>query len=555
MRAIHSKVFVDIMKKSLPFVITFCICLLFFSTYIYFSISDSENMLNLSVSIYELKDLSLAVNINTMTGEHALDYSKYGLGLPLFMVPFLFLNDLLHAVFGNINSNIVLGLPNMVILALTAQTVFAILSEMDFSYRKSLFLSVFSIFGTFAYPYGNMFLSEPLQALALTSAFFFLYTAKKGAACPYIRLGIGGALYSFSIFTKATNLIFLPLLLFYVFISFRGVLKKQPVRELAAFLVPVSVSGLIMAYLNFSRFGSPFDFGYGNEAHMFINPVLSGAYNLLFNTDKGLIFFTPVMLLLPYALWRFVKTFKWEGILIGALFLSNLLIYSAWWAWEGGESWGPRFLLPIIPLTIVPFASILNGSLSKVAVTVLLIAGFLVNLLGVMQDFTGFHYIIMQSAGNIRLDIARSKRDYIDLGFYKQPPPYVVSSVLPEFGVLRGHLWLQRARLEGWMSGEGLSMNNRTLQSPPWKEKYPEFGRVDIGRFPEEIKARLECPPPLILGFLCKVTPSVPYYYNALMSQAEKAEVLGRGDEAQRLRRKALKESWENKKRAIQMSR
>ena len=35
------------------------------------------------------------------------------------------------------------------------------------------------------------------------------------------------------------------------------------------------------------------------------------------------------------------------------LFLAGLVVvYAAWWSWYGGEVWGPRFVLPVIPLCI-----------------------------------------------------------------------------------------------------------------------------------------------------------------------------------------------------------
>jgi len=31
------------------------------------------------------------------------------------------------------------------------------------------------------------------------------------------------------------------------------------------------------------------------------------------------------------------------------LFVVRLLFYARWWAWYGGNSWGPRFLVPVLP--------------------------------------------------------------------------------------------------------------------------------------------------------------------------------------------------------------
>ncbi len=75
-------------KKLLPFILVLFISLLFFSNHLFFSIFDSRDMLNTSVSIYELRDMSVAVETNLATGEQVINYSKYGLGLPLFLFSF-----------------------------------------------------------------------------------------------------------------------------------------------------------------------------------------------------------------------------------------------------------------------------------------------------------------------------------------------------------------------------------------------------------------------------------------------------------------------------------
>jgi len=66
----------------------------------------------------------------------------------------------------------------------------------------------------------------------------------------------------------------------------------------------------------------------------------------------------PVGLLaLPglYQLWRKHPYVAWG---IGLAFLSLLGATSAYGAWYGGQSWGPRLLLPAIPVLLIPLASL-----------------------------------------------------------------------------------------------------------------------------------------------------------------------------------------------------
>jgi len=99
------------------------------------------------------------------------------------------------------------------------------------------------------------------------------------------------------------------------------------------------------------RRGSPFDSGYKNQT--FSTPFLLGLLSILFSFGKGLIFFTPGLLLpIKGSLHKIQKQIRgseldfyavyslWVNFLIGLI-----IIYSSWWAWDGGWFWGPRFFL------------------------------------------------------------------------------------------------------------------------------------------------------------------------------------------------------------------
>src|SRR3972149_1808241 len=81
-------------KKALPFLIVLALSIPFLSPHQFFDITDSMDMFNISVSVYELGDLSSAVKTKLATGETTMVYSKYGLGLPFLMVPFNFRPEL-----------------------------------------------------------------------------------------------------------------------------------------------------------------------------------------------------------------------------------------------------------------------------------------------------------------------------------------------------------------------------------------------------------------------------------------------------------------------------
>lgn len=546
------------LKKILPFIITILVSLVLVAPHLSFSVTDSANMLNVSVSVYELGDSSIAARTNLDTGETVKVYSKYGLGLPLLMQPFLALNDIAHFVYPGVKTVTVLTLPNVLILALTAECVFLILSAMGFGFSTGLFISLLTVFGTFAYPYMNYFLSEPLQGLLITLAFLFIYRAgySKEQERYLASSFLCGVALSLAALTKAAIIVLFPPFFIYAIFSVKDGWRTKGLKSAASFLIPVVIFGLTTAYLNHARFGSIFDFGYGKEAGMFTNPIGSGLADFLYNPGKSVFIFAPAALLFPYALWRFGKRFRDEALLIGALFTVNLVFYSAWWAWEGGDSWGPRFLLPLIPLAMIPLSEVIQDRVFRAITVVLFAAGFLVNLLPVLQDPMGYNYLVLKSTAGMEVETPRPPRDYLDMGTFRQVPPHVVTSTIPEFNVISGHLWALRARRHGRRTGAGISSANKVFYSPPWLEKYPERTPPPIDRLPKEIKIRLGCPTPAALSYiLCPdESPSAPYYFDALMMQADKARALGLVAEANMLRVKALRDFKEKDKRVKQMS-
>lgn len=63
-----------------------------------------------------------------------------------------------------------------------------------------------------------------------------------------------------------------------------------------------------------------------------------------------------------------------------------LLCYGAWWAWHGGWSWGPRFLVPLIPLSCLPIGLLPARSGWRVGLVLAVLLGVAVNALGVLTD-------------------------------------------------------------------------------------------------------------------------------------------------------------------------
>ena len=134
--------------------------------------------------------------------------------------------------------------------------------------------------------------------------------------------------------------------------AFPALLRAIPWGRLVIYLTPVVLTTAGLLYFNFVRYGSFGETGYSQEL-LFQAPWI-GSFGLLFSPGRGLFIYAPVMLLLFFGLRparrRLSSSYFW---LIVVLCLFYWLFYGSWFAWGGTWGWGPRFLLPILPLLML----------------------------------------------------------------------------------------------------------------------------------------------------------------------------------------------------------
>ena len=172
-------------------------------------------------------------------------------------------------------------------------------------------------------------------------------------------------------------------------------------------LLAVVLAGALVGLENFIRRGSPTNSGY--EAG-FGYPIVIGLISIFFSYGKGLIFFTPG-LLLPIrsrllgagddASRRLYQVYLlWMAFLAGMI-----LVYSDWWAWFGGWWWGPRFfLIACLPASLalaIYLRSPSHSLLVNLAVLAVLalsiwvgINGLIFGLQGLNICTRGYNYLI-----------------------------------------------------------------------------------------------------------------------------------------------------------------
>jgi len=119
---------------------------------------------------------------------------------------------------------------------------------------------------------------------------------------------------------------------------------------------PIAAAAGLWALENLVRRGAPLVSGYQGDHGFqtalpfsglpgFSYPTLFGSASLVLSFGKGLLFFTPGLFL---AFGRGLEALRGLRplMVMWMLYLAGMvLVYGSWWAWYGGFTWGPRFLL------------------------------------------------------------------------------------------------------------------------------------------------------------------------------------------------------------------
>lgn len=336
-------------------------------------------------------------------------YSLRSLLLSAIAVPFYYVGNFFSAspiaVVGLLVESLLISLTSVVIFAFSLE----IYASKGIAFILALIFSVCS----FVWPYNTTFWSMPLQALCLISSAYFIYLSRHhhySFICNYSRqdtyrnkavyiAGFGGLFLGLSVFAHPTSIVIIPGILVYAIFSMRHNRKN-----LCSFFIALAITLSFMGLVNYWRFGSFTQFGYGYFSSILEHNGWHGLVGLLISPGAGLIFFFPLVVLFPLAMKYMYSRNKGFFYLSAYIVIVTWLYYGtlSYWepfAWSGGVAWGPRYLIALLPFMTMVFGALLlrvkKGRFKNrlylktlvILVIVLCIAGFFINLVGKLVWF------------------------------------------------------------------------------------------------------------------------------------------------------------------------
>ncbi|MBI3554503.1 MAG: hypothetical protein HY077_18570 [Elusimicrobia bacterium] len=305
-------------------------------------------------------------------------YSLKGIGLPLVAAPFYWI--LRHSLFVGeelVSAATLLADPRLryLIIVATVSLPFAFLGVLLFDFmllmaipaRTALWAVLSYGFGTIALNNATIFSGHETSAFFAFAAFFILFRLGRGFWKSH-RLWPMGFLAGLSaglavLCDYTATFIAVPLTVYALTLRISNRVK-------AGFVAGAGFCSALLAAYNRACFGSPFILSYARpDPHFFVADPYHGIkafswpdpttpFFLFGGVSKGLFFISPVLLYaLPgLALLARRRELRREFYVITLSLVLVLVELTCIHGWDGGVGFGPRYVVPVLPLLALPAA-------------------------------------------------------------------------------------------------------------------------------------------------------------------------------------------------------
>jgi len=329
--------------------------------------------------------LPMQADIVAEDGHH---YSRTGILQPLLMAPFFAAGHAVDETVGHFdeypNGYAFLWFYNPFIAAVAALALFALVYQARRSLRWATTIAALFTVASIAWPYSKIGMETTFMA-AIMVAFAVAYRAR---SFPSARSwGLTGFATGAAVATKAYSLVAVLPVAILLWPAFIALDRRQKLRLGLAVCLPVLLWIAIVAWYNWSRFGDPTSFGYSESPLTKSAPL--NFFGLLFSPGKGLVFYSPLVVLGALGLPRMWREDRSLAMALLGFFvtLNAMAAVSTYW---GDEVWGPRYIVPAAWALLVPiawWATTINRRRVLVGLAVL---GAAVQLIGVSVQYSRY---------------------------------------------------------------------------------------------------------------------------------------------------------------------
>jgi hypothetical protein len=355
------------------------------------SSSDATVTFELTRSLVEDHSIALSGNLLGLEQNRGLDgryYSQYGLGQSLYNVPFYlagrFVRDTTGLRLGRSNSLLKasVGMGSTVAAAGAVATVFVFAFALCGRASPALIAALACGVGSLLWPYARFGFNAPLTAWLLTATVASLWVGVRFERSRLIAAA--GLLAGFAWLTRHEFVLIIGALVVWLALADGASAHGARWRRLALFLPGVLLGGTAWCVYNAIRFGHPLEVGY--------HPGYSGAgyWGLLASPCDSLFLYSPSVILGFAGLVALARRDRTTAWLLGGPALVHFLFVGALEDWSGGRAYGPRYLVPVLPLLAVAMAPLVQRAttpMRRLMIAVVIISAC-VQVPGVFVDYS-----------------------------------------------------------------------------------------------------------------------------------------------------------------------
>ncbi|HWK10929.1 MAG TPA: glycosyltransferase family 39 protein [Vicinamibacterales bacterium] len=351
--------------------------------------TDAVVTFDLTSSLVERHSIALSGNVLGLDANRGVDgryYSQYGIGQSIYNIPFYLAGKaaahLLPRRIGKPDTlpKAAVALGSAVAAAFAIVLVWSLARRLGTSPHAALIAALTAAIASPLWPYSKFGFSTALTTAILLGAARLVAEARMRDDARYAAGA--GAVLAFGWLTRHEMALALLPFCAALLIGARESHSRVPMRHVAALVGVTAVGGVLWAWYNVARFGSPMSVGY--------SPLLDGSgYAAFLIAPAGsILLFAPIAIVWAAGLAsvRFAASAR---VLLAGPLLTFYAFYGALADWPGGRSYGPRYLVPSLVLLAPGAAALWDAGRPRrrKVLAIACVIGAVLQLPGVLVDY------------------------------------------------------------------------------------------------------------------------------------------------------------------------
>jgi hypothetical protein len=303
------------------------------------------------------------LNLEAHVGVDGRYYAPYGIGHALYGVPFYLAGRFVEVQLGvNVGrsdalrkASFVLG--SAVATALVVWMVFLFAWRLSGHGRASVSVAFALGFGTLLWPYAKFGFNAPLAALTVLGGVYATWLAVRAQRDNLLIAA--GACFGGALLIRPELALTAVVAGLWAVAEGRLALRRA-LRISGLMAVPFAAAAAVMFAYNAARFGNVWDSGYLRDAGAGFNTsdrVWEGFAGLLVSPGRSFFLYSPIAIAGVIALAGWFRQQRSTAMLLTGVSIVLFVFYASLEYWDADRSYGPRYLVPMLPFVCLPLVS------------------------------------------------------------------------------------------------------------------------------------------------------------------------------------------------------